>query len=581
MKKNNYLIIPLLVLTFWIFSYSSNAQIVYFNGLGRALVTNDKLSGNALERDTLSPRKGTGGYTLFDLGINVQPDSTLRASAILRVRNEFGGFYGDGASIRFRQLRLEGIIAKAVKYEIGDIDLKLTPYTLYNFDPSYITFESEIFAIRRRIVQYENFNFDNKWRLQGAHGHADLMINKGASTIGIDGFATRIKNADFLNTRYPDRLLLGGQANYSHNKIFAVGANYIHMFDANLRPNLSFLYFDNHVITGEGKVNFGTEPIVFSVFGEGGISKTTYNREINQFNKNFDGNFFDAGVSTTFKPLNFTLSASYKNVSPNFHSPGAQTRRIFDLGVPSLFPDLRDSGNIERRRPVLLDRYSDEYLRNLTIFDTLMVFDPRYNNIFPYGAATPNRQGLTIGGTVGDEEALFFAEAGVHLMSEVTGQLNAGKRKFTGIYGGVKANLHQALNREKLLIASIGGRFENTSRNTPDPSTSVGFSSTLFDAGLTVEVLKDFDLLGGYKGLKAEGTEFYSYRNETNDFDINKTRIFNIDSFEGAFSLGARYRFSKNTFFTIQWHRMNVNYSNREDRSYKISQLFLNYTMLF
>src|SRR6185437_3065995 len=181
--KNKYLII---LISFFAATSISEAQTVYFNGLGRALVTSDGSKGSIYDTtsaqnpnnvhgshaDTASPKRGVGGYTIFDLGVNAQPNETLRASAIFRIKNVFGGFYGDGSFITFRQLRLDGIISKVVKYEIGDIDLGLTPYTLYNFDESYHDYEADVFAIRRSVVHYENFNFGNKWRLQGAHAQA-------------------------------------------------------------------------------------------------------------------------------------------------------------------------------------------------------------------------------------------------------------------------------------------------------------------------------------------------------------------------------------------------------------------------
>ena len=74
--NNKYIII----LTVFIssLSFRANAQVLYFNGLGRALVTNDGLSGNIIEpTDKTTDRKATGGYTLFDLGVNVQPGEYL------------------------------------------------------------------------------------------------------------------------------------------------------------------------------------------------------------------------------------------------------------------------------------------------------------------------------------------------------------------------------------------------------------------------------------------------------------------------------------------------------------------------
>ena len=51
---------------------------------------------------------------------------------MFRIRNELGGFWGGGVSFNVRQLTLKGVAGNKVKYEVGDIDLKMTPYTLFN-----------------------------------------------------------------------------------------------------------------------------------------------------------------------------------------------------------------------------------------------------------------------------------------------------------------------------------------------------------------------------------------------------------------------------------------------------------------
>jgi hypothetical protein len=475
---------------------------VYFNGLGRAIVTNDMLKGPVLDNDVLTPRKATGGYTLFDLGINAQPDSTIRASVILRVRNEFGGFYGDGASLRFRQLRLDGIIAKAIKYDIGDIDVQLSPYTVFNFDESYHKYEAGIFAQRRSIVHYENFNFGNKWRVQGVQGASDLKFKSFIENLHIKAFASRIKNADFLTSSYPDRLLMGGRLEVKQSQFLKVGGNFSRTVDVEFapNPNLTFLNSDNKVGTGDARIDLGNETFSFSIFGEAGASVTSLDRNFDNFSRKTNGSFYDAGLSAGHKPLGIKSFLSYKSVSENFHSPAAQTRRIYDRGVPSIFPDYRPNGNLTSRTPSLLDRYGDEELvrnqrlRNVTIFDTLMVFDPRFNNISPYGAATPNRQGLSVGAEFGGTEKLLSADVKADFLKELAGTDSTGTRNFTGISGGVSLNVHQLLDWNKSIVFSIGGRNERTSR-TSDTSRSIGLSSTLADIGLTVEFIKDFDLL--------------------------------------------------------------------------------------
>ena len=113
-------------------TYGVQAQNTYFTGMGRALFTIDDMS------DELVPdreQRASSGYTVFDLGVNVENKGLMRAGVILRARNEFGGLFADGSStLAIRQMQIEGIVGKRVKYEIGDVYLQQTPYTLWKFN---------------------------------------------------------------------------------------------------------------------------------------------------------------------------------------------------------------------------------------------------------------------------------------------------------------------------------------------------------------------------------------------------------------------------------------------------------------
>ena len=594
MNKLNKTLLVILTVVFTGSLFSANAQTVYFNGLGRAIVTSESLKGNVLEedtsagqfKDTTSKRKSTDGYTVFDLGINAQPNEALRASAVVRVRNAFGGFYGDGSALVFRQIRLDGIVAKKVKYEIGDIDLEMTPYTLFNSNEMYHDYESDAFAIRRSVVAYENFNFGNKWRLQGANAQTSFKFNKGVEKVGIRAFATRTKKSNFMSS--PDRLLFGARLDVLQSKFLQVGANIIQMKDLAQTAVDTILNYNNTVTTFDGKFTYGMDKIEFGVTGEFGFSRNSimgkWKVDSLSAGKDF---FYDAGLFVRYKPLNIKLSAGYREVGYFFTSPGAQTRRIYDYGSPAvstLFPELQNNVNTLvtnqlTRQPVMLDRMSDETSRNTSIQTSLMNFLPQYNNITPYGQATPNRKGMTFALSAGDADRLIKADVTVESVSEIVseGTSDSKLRKFMGIRGGAMLNLHKLLRFEKSIVLSGGIRTEKTTR---DGVNDIDFSSSIIDAGLTVEVVKQLDLIAGYKALSAKGNEFVATR------DVwNRIAGFNVysDDFketQGLVSYGIRYRFSKNTYFTAQ----GISSSNKFTQSnlnYGINQVFFNYTMIF
>jgi len=601
---NKRLLLILLILTGA--QVASHAQTVYFNGLGRALVSVDRLNGNILNADantgrtadTASARRGTGGYTIFDLGVNAQPSEILRASAILRVKNEFGGFYGDGSTLMFRQMRLDGVISKIIKYEIGDIDLGLTPYTVFNFDEMYHDYEADIFANRRSVVHYENFNFGNKWRVQGANAAANLKFEKVLKSVELKSFAARTKRTNFLNE--PDRVLYGGRVGVVQSDYFQIGANYTALADiVNTAPSASAQY-NNNVITTDYKISLDKEKFELALYGETGFSK--FKKDSMNATVTKDDYFYDLGLSGKYKPLSLKIFASYRNVGPNFISPAAQTRRIYDTGIPSLFTNVNSDLGVYTaaiRQPMLFDRVTDESnngiensngatMRNISLSPTLMDYLPHYNNITPYGQATPNRQGITTGASFGDNEKFLKAEVIVDLLSEAVpvGTGSSDKRKFTGIKGGMVFNIHKILDYEKGLMVNFGMRNEQT---TLSGVNKVDLQSTLIDAGLTIEVYKGLDLMGGYKIITAKGNEVwnvrdanYEYAGYTNIVVNNDFYDYNdLDIKEGLLAFGMRYRFGKNSYFTAQGHLADFVNNKNKFKNYNMSQVFLNYTMIF
>jgi hypothetical protein len=597
----------LLILLIFTAGQSMNAQTVFFNGLGRAIVTNDRLRGIALDpdtagsrKDTLNPRKGTGGYTLFDLGINAEPNESLRASAILRIKNEFGGFYGDGSLLLFRQLRLEGVLNKFLKYEIGDIDIGLTPYTIYNFDEIYHDYEADVFSVRRSIVHYENFNYGNKWRVQGFNAIAALKFAKGIERISFRGFATRNRAALF--SFYPDRLMIGGRIELMQSKNFVIGGNYVGLSDIYQTDSNKVTNYDNRIFTGDFKAGIDNDKIALFLSGEAGFSQYQYDTSGMVITKDTASGFYDLGLTAKYKPLGIRFSVNYRYVGENYSSPAAQTRRIYDFGVPGQSGDYRSGmiysniGNnfASNRNPILFDRLTQENMRNVTIQTMLMPYLPQYNNITPYGIATPNRQGITLNAGIGEQDKVIKADVTADFLNEVTGEGNPEKRKFTGIKGGMAFSLSTLLKYEKVFNLNFGIRNEHTQR---EGSNAVDLKSNLIDAGLTVEFVRNLDLLLGYKILTAKGNEFLARRDAFNF--ITGYDQYDIDMTEGIFALGGRYRFSKNTYFTAQGHFVSfINHKNNfEDMNavlspnstykingngnYRINQLFLAYTMIF
>ena len=60
-------------------------------------------------------------------------------------------FGGGGVSFNVRQLTLKGVAGNKIRYELGDIDLSASPYTLFNNHEEGAVSENSIFSTRRDV----------------------------------------------------------------------------------------------------------------------------------------------------------------------------------------------------------------------------------------------------------------------------------------------------------------------------------------------------------------------------------------------------------------------------------------------
>lgn len=564
-------IIQLLAVVLLLFStLQLKAQVIYFDGLGRAIVSNQAMEGEALAGDTSSPRQTIGGYTLFDLGVNIMPNRMFNAHAVLRARNEFGGFFGSSSLLSFREVQLEGIVKKGIYYELGDIDVELTPYTVFNNDEMYHSFEASSFARRRDILHYENFNNGNQWRLQGARTEMSFKPYQLLSEVRLNVFATRTRPSNNINT--PDRFLLGGQLGFDKDSLIEVNLNYTGFTD---NPSSEDVFdYSNHVFTVSGDVFImNSEEKRFFVSAEAGISKYSFDNRLTDSLVAFDDYFYDAAVN--FEKDNL-LSAKfgYREVGPQFSSPSAQTQRINPNSTPLMFTQVQ-SGNSERSA-LAFDRLAQEGLYNASISPVLFTTLPVYSNVNPYGVATPNRRGFYVNVSGGDTSTVIRAEVNLGLSGEIIGEGTTEKRKFTTIYGGVEGQLHKLLDWNKSLLLTVGGRLEKTTRVG---NAEVDLNSLLIDAGIEVEVISDLFIDGGVKLLNASGTEFLGFRDGFNG--LSSFEIGNYDQSEQLVALGARYSFGKGSDLGLNYYSVVFKDDLNINSSYSINQLFINYTLQF
>ncbi|MEM9999052.1 MAG: hypothetical protein AAF809_15215, partial [Bacteroidota bacterium] len=204
-----------------------------FNGMGRTLLQQSDLGGDLAARDTISNESRTDGEFVLDLALNAQPNENTEVQGVIRLRNEFGGFFGAGVNVEVRELWARGVVADVFRYRVGDMDLALTPYTLWLPDEDGVVNEPTLFQPLREIIEYEEFYTDNNTRrLQGAQVGFGLEFEEGLEAIDAETFIARLRGTNFTDT--PTRLIAGGRLSQATVPLTSAGTR------VNLGQTLSY-----------------------------------------------------------------------------------------------------------------------------------------------------------------------------------------------------------------------------------------------------------------------------------------------------------------------------------------------------
>lgn len=537
----------------------------YFTGMARVEMTNNAADGNVYLGDTVSGNRASSGFTVFDLGVNIQPVEEFKVTSIVRLQNQFGVFFGQGSSVILRQLKLEGLLGNKVKYELGDIDVGLTPFTLYNYQDTSL-FESSLFSLRRRISNYENLNETSDWRVQGTKLKSILFWGDSSSVRSdIVFFGARTKEGDYIA---PNRFITGGSIlnTYSNQTL---GLNFVRFFEQKDVSNQTQA-FNNDVLSANISLSKNEKSYSVTWNTEAGIS--VYNKVISDtLKREVDDGFILTSLSTKLKKVGLQFGVKYRYVGANFYSAAAQSLRIDNESTSSLFPN-QVQGTIARS-PLLFDRYTAANVYNPYLSPTLMFYLPQYGNVLPYGDATPNRQGVSLNLNYKCKKDIVKVKAESHFLNEISG---VSKRTFVQNKVGVLLKLDTLLGLEKTLELSSSFRNENTFSESVTP---IDFQTNLLDVGARVEVLKNLNLLIGMKLLQYKGNEILYTQNQFNQ------KVNEIDTkMEGKqqwLAWGLQYYFSAKSFFTFSGNYVFSEDDLSKNSNYSINQYYLNYTLRF
>lgn len=571
MKKTTIAILA----SIFVLSARSQNEKFQINGTARSyLFSNELQIDNSL--DSITPRKSNYGHNLLDFGISVFPNKQTEVIGIFRIRNELGGFWGGGVSFNVRQLTLKGVANNFIRYEIGDIDLKMTPYTLFNSKEEGFINEADVFKVRRNILHYDLFYKDNQWRMQGAKMDFNFLTNSFIKKTNVKGYLTRQRATDGLSI--PERLYGGGSINFINDSKFSIQMNSSNLFDLTKTLGNDSTKYRNSVFTST--LNYKMESqdeIDFKIFGEGGMSNSSYlNYPNSNLHETLSDWFYDVGSKIHFKKKKLIFKIGLKDVGKDFRSPGAQTKRIDYSMSPGLYQQF--TNEFIGREVSFSDIISGNADASFKISETMMDYNAAYNNTNPYGDATPNRRGLYINLESLDSLKIRTNYLKCMFLQESVGSGTLKRKSFILTEIGANINLNQFVKLKKTFKIKLGLRNEMTFREGEEYE-KVNLHSNFIDAGLSYEFIPKLNLLFGTKIWIANGNENLIIRNDFNT--IIDFKAIDINFNESIVATGFKYDFDEKNTLTLQYQNFKLKDSSVDGIDYGISEFIILYSLNF
>ena len=548
------------------FAFSQNGKKVQFVGGARSLNT-------LAELDSASIPKRSGGYALLDLGIKINPNSNTEVMGMFRINNEYGGFWGGGVNFDVRQLYVRGVANDIFRYQIGNIDYKLTPYTFYNHNQDILTSSIGTLGIREDIFNYETFFSDNTWRQQGASLNFGLEFPKGIKDIEVNSFISRINSSDFNFVL--DRFFGGGNVVINKDDNLEIGLNHVSIFDLTgtaktdniYTNNVSSITFDYHLVKNK---------FVYGIDGEYGVSSISQSESPEDSLTDY---FLHARGYMNFNS-GLKLCLGILDNGADYRSFGAQSRRVLfnqENNFFNRYVDLTDSTEV--LRPVsLFDTYNDPELYNQGISVGLMENNPMISSVLPYGIASFNRQGGYFGIHYDDPKKLIDFNGRVYMLSESRGQGTLALKSFLMTEIVTTIHAEKIWDGKKEFNIQMSHNRQQTSREGEYDFESVDFTTNQINFGIELEVIDDIYLMGNCLKLKAIGNDQMPIRNS--DDEIINYENFSVDGEESLISSGLKISFSKQSYLAIIHDRFKYRFS-QISHEYDFNQSSVVYVLKF
>lgn len=510
----------------------------YVSSYSRGLLAIEKLEEQA---DSTIERMANPGHVLTDVGVHLNPHAALEIHAQMRIRSEYGGFWGSGLTLDLRQMWIRGIIDQKVRYQIGDLDYRLSPFTLQQSDEWIFSTQSLLFTPQLDMIRYDLFQSDKLTRRQ--QGIAldfgwDLFSDRWKLASSM--FTTRMVASDF--NQVPDRLMSGGAVSLGNLYGTQIRFNYAALYDVN-QTSASNRQLSHPVgsvrLTMDGQKFRKRLPLRLET--EWGQSKLEWVGQADA--PSLTDGFAYAQLEYRPSDDERSIGAEAWRVGSDYRSAGAQTKRIDFDRSPAYFRRLATDDQI--RGINMLDLFRDGSLHRFQLQTGLMNYDPAYGNALPYGIATPNRQGVMLSWKRKLPGDVWQHDMSAGMLMDIKGQGIAARRQFALAEWNGAAPLHKMLGWKKSWWLRATARVEHTARADGEGDlidTRVNLTNRLLQLQTEWQISPEWQVFAEWRNYSSNGYDFYGVRNAYSEvIDYLPMRMKRAEQWAG---MGLNYRVS-------------------------------------
>ena len=268
-----------------------------------------------------------------------------------------------------------------------------------------------------------------------------------------------MRNKSLNDGKTPDRLQGGGRMVFNFNEKTYLGANYINLFD--IPKTVSKTSYEKYT-NGVATVNAHIDAKLLYVFGEGGVSSIDYTDTSDAKTVDVNGTFFEIGLGKLLAKEQLKTELSFRRVDQNFFSAGAQSKRINYTSQVNVLPTVGQ--NSYARTISLLDLVTDDAIYNQAISFGLMDYEMIFNNVTPYGKATPNRQGFDLLVSYANADGKYDTKIDAQFLQDVAGQGTDAKKSYLLARWSGNVNFDKMYHWDKSVSLSAGYQFAMANR---------------------------------------------------------------------------------------------------------------------